>query len=219
MATSDMNDAFRSGAWNSARLAASASGASISLSPENFGGLRVEGYDMRHVSLSRGRYSAVGLYGCDMRCVTIRGAQLSRVMLSKSLAGGLLMQGLSMSDCIWTDTDLVSARFEGVEMERCVFAGCSLRDSSFLGCEVLGSFLGLWGSDISGADLRELKGLAYNSVANAKWLESSPPLLPHDLERRVNANRRHFKYIDSEAGRYIYDSRPAEKFGSHKRDV
>jgi hypothetical protein len=115
------------------------------------------------------------------------------------------------------DSDLVGSRFERVVMEECIFGSCSLKDSVFEDCELVTRSLGLWGADISGADLRGVKGLEYHSVANAKWLEAKPPLLPDALERRVTANRRHFKCIETAAGRYVYDSRPAEKYGSHWR--
>lgn len=213
----EWNAAFRSGAWNEARTAASAAGAPVSLGPEDFDDLSVQGYDMRKIALGRGRYAALRLCECDLREAVIRGSHLSGLMVLKSLADGLSVKKARMWACTWSGTDLVGSRFEGVEMEMCGFVSCSLQDSVFEDCELVTHGLGLRGSDISGADLRGVKGLEYRSVAHAKWLETKPPLLPAALERRVTANRRHFKCIETAAGRYVYDARPAEKYGSHWR--
>lgn len=219
MAKSDVNEAFRSGAWSAAAAAAAAAGTPITLSPEDFGDIRVEGYDMRHVVWVKGRYSAVCLCECDMRGAVMRGSSLVGFMLLRSLAAGLLLERVQIVRCIWSRSDLTGARFEGVVLDESGFANCSLQSCVFVDCEVVRGSFGLSGCDISGADVRGLRGLAYNSVAAAKWLESSPPLLPDALERRVKANQRHFKSIDTPAGRYMYDSRHAEKFGSHRRDI
>ena len=109
---------------------------------------------------------------------------------------GARFRGMSLSRANFTGTNLMNANMSDISnMDETNFTDAICINTSFIDTNLSNAifnntnlqYAAMRGADISGLDLRTAQNLEWKQLRQAKWSETSPPLLPSNL----------IKYLDN----------------------